>query len=194
MKLNNPPLFIISAPSGAGKTTIFRQAQQHLSNLILSISYTTREARENEREGIDYFFIEEKTFLQKIEENEFLEWAKVHNNYYGTSRNSIKEAWESGQIVVLDIDVQGAMQLKKITDLDAVFIFIKPPSMVDLEERLINRGTESENTLQTRLKNAEWELSFQDRYDYVIINDKLNKAVDDFVGIIQEKITYTHNQ
>ena len=189
MKFANPPLFIISAPSGAGKTTIFKQAQQLLSNLVFSVSYTTREPRENEQDGVDYFFVTEEDFLQKIKENEFLEWAQVHNNYYGTSRTHINDAWKAGRIVVLDIDVQGATQLMDQSDLDTVFIFIKPPSLNDLQRRLNNRGTENKESLKTRLKNAEWELTFEDRYDYVIINDKIDQSVLEFLKIILENST-----
>ena len=187
MQSQNPPLFVMSAPSGAGKTTIFKIAQDVLPNLILSVSFTTRKPRENELDGKDYCFIEEEQFRQMIADNEFLEWAKVHGNYYGTSHRRIKESWKSGQIVVLDVDVQGAMQLKEKTDIEAIYIFIKPPSREDLKARLINRGTEDKVTLETRIKNADWELSFEERYDYVIINDEIDDAVSEFVKIIHEK-------
>jgi guanylate kinase len=189
MKFVNPPLFIISAPSGAGKTTIFKQAQQSLSNLVFSVSYTTRKPRKNEADGVDYFFVEKEDFIQRIDDNEFLEWAQVHGSYYGTSHRYIKDAWKAGQIVVLDIDVQGATQLMDQPDLEAIFIFIKPPSLEELRFRLKNRGTESKESSELRLKNAEWELTFEDRYDYVIINDKIDKAVWDFLKIILEKST-----
>ena len=187
MQSQNPPLFVMSAPSGAGKTTIFKIAQDVLPNLILSVSFTTRKPRKNELDGKDYCFIEEEQFRQMIADNEFLEWAKVHGNYYGTSHRRIKESWKSGQIVVLDVDVQGAMQLKEKTDIEAIYIFIKPPSREDLKARLINRGTEDKVTLETRIKNADWELSFEERYDYVIINDEIDDAVSEFVKIIHEK-------
>jgi guanylate kinase len=178
------PLYIISAPSGTGKTSIIKRCQRQHSNIILSISHTTRSPRRGEREGVDYFFISEERFLDKVERDEFVEWARVHGNYYGTSRQFIQKATDQGKIVILDIDVQGAMQLKEIENLFAIFIFIVPPSISELEKRLIARGTEDEESLRRRIKNAVEELQFKKKYDNVIVNDDLEKAVKECLCII----------
>jgi len=184
MERLKPRLFIISAPSGTGKTSIFKQSRVLLPKISLSVSYTTRSPREGEIDGSDYFFISVEDFLARIDNNEFIEWAKVYDNYYGTSRVYIDRLKREDKIVILDIDVQGAMQLQKIKDLDAVFIFIMPPSLEELSRRLISRKTESQDLIKKRLMNAEHEISFKGCYDYQIVNDILEDATNDLLRII----------
>jgi len=184
MEFVKPKLIVISAPSGSGKTSIFKGAQQILPNLIFSISYTTRKPRKGEENGKDYFFTDVAGFRRMIAEEQFLEWAEVYGNYYGTSKSFITESQRQGKIVVLDIDVQGAMQLKRHPELDAVYVFIMPPSLEALSSRLSGRGTEDAESLQRRLDNARKEISFKKHYDYQIVNDQLDRAVDDFLKIV----------
>lgn len=187
MEFVKPKLIVISAPSGSGKTSIFKNARAALPNLMFSISYTTRSPREGELNGVDYIFTEEKQFLQMIAEDQFLEWAEVYGNYYGTSKSSIRRSQQDGKIVILDIDVQGALQLRQIPDLNAVFVFIMPPSLEELSRRLISRGTEDQASVHKRLSNAEKEISCRDQYDYQIINDDLDQAVDEFLKVVIEE-------
>ena len=184
MAVTQPRIIVVSAPSGAGKTTLIKEAQKIVPNIAFSISHTTRNPRAGEQNGRDYFFVSVSEFQNKIQEEDFVEWAEVHGNYYGTSKSQIEELVEQGNIVILDIDVQGAMQIKEKSDIDATFLFIEPPSLEELKSRLINRGTESEATLKKRLANAEIELGFKAQYDHVIVNDILNKAVRDFLAIV----------
>jgi len=184
MEFLNPKLIVISAPSGSGKTSIFKRARAFLPKLFFSISYTTRRPREGEVDGVDYLFTDEHQFRQMIKENQFLEWAKVYGNFYGTSKDFIRRSQLEGKIVVLDIDVQGMLQLKKVSNLNAVFVFITPPSLEELSKRLINRGTEDASSIQKRLDNAEYEMTFMDRYDYQVVNDNLYHAVDAFLKVV----------
>ncbi len=184
MEIIQPKLFVVSAPSGAGKTTIIHRAIGVVPELVLSVSHTSRRPREGEIDGSDYFFVDADDFTRKIENKEFLEWAEVHGNFYGTSVKEINKRIENGETVILDIDVQGAQQVRKNEEIKAVYIFIEPPSMDELKNRLANRGTESEESLQKRLKNAKHELTFKNQYDFVIVNDQLDSAVEEFVRII----------
>ncbi len=193
MERLQPRLFIISAPSGTGKTSIFKKVKDLLPQLALSVSYTTRSPREGEEDGNDYFFISVNDFQTKIDQGEFLEWAKVYDNYYGTSILYIDHLKRKDKIVILDIDVQGAMQLKKINDLDAVYVFIMPPSMEELSRRLTFRKTESSQLIEKRLKNAEHEISFKDQYDYQIVNDVLDDAAEDLLRIIIKECIHSNN-
>ena len=177
-------LLVISAPSGAGKTTILKPVLKELANLSFSVSHTTRPPRSEEVDGQDYHFINLQKFEKIREANGFIEWAKVHDNFYGTSRQTISEQLAKGMDVILDIDVQGAMQLKKDADLPAIFIFIAPPSMQELEHRLSNRQTESPESLSLRLNNASQELLHAARYDYLIVNDVLEEAIATFKAIV----------
>jgi len=184
MEIVNPKLIVISAPSGSGKTSIFKKAREILPNLIFSISYTTRQAREGEREGEDYFYTDTDHFQRMIASDQFMEWAEVYGNFYGTTKEFILQSQADGKIVILDIDVQGAMQLKQLPDLEAVFVFIMPPSLDELSNRLISRATEDLSSIQKRLNNAEKEMSYQHQYGYQIINDDLDRAVDDFLRVV----------
>ncbi len=177
-------LLVISAPSGSGKTTIVRPVLNDLANLAFSVSHTTREPRAGEINGQDYHFVSVEEFGKIRKTDGFLEWAQVHDNFYGTSRQAVEEQLARGQDIILDIDVQGAMQLKKNTDLTATFIFIAPPSMQELERRLKGRNTETPESLKTRLGNAAHEMGQSGEYDYLIVNDVLDEAINIFRAIV----------
>ncbi len=176
-------IFIVSAPSGAGKTTLCRLLTERLSGIRHSISYTTRPPRKNEVHGRDYFFISEEEFMGMVRRGEFIEWAEVHGNLYGTSKAHLFEIVNSGMDVILDIDTQCAIQIKG-SGLEAVFVFILPPSMKVLEERLRKRETDPEEVIQRRLKQAKKEISDYTMYDYVIFNDELEKAISELISIV----------
>lgn len=176
-------LFVVSGPSGTGKTTILRKILERQDNLEFSVSYTTRQKRECEEEGKDYFFVSRDHFEDLIERNEFIEWARVHDNLYGTSRKYVDSMLENGTNVILDIDVQGALNVLRQRP-EAVYVFIAPPSFDELKRRLEFRGTERREQLQTRLRNARWELSKIKRFQYVIVNSDLNHSVVQLEAII----------
>ncbi len=178
-------LFIISAPSGAGKTTLGREIMRMLPGLKESVSYTTRKPRAGETAGIDYNFISREEFVRMAEGGEFLESAMVHGNYYGTSRKDLEKILAGGQDVILDIDTQGARQLKtKAVFPGAVYIFILPPSLEVLRQRLTARNTEGEEQVSLRLKNALGEIKEYEMYDYVIVNDRLEDALERLKAVI----------
>lgn len=180
-------IIVISAPSGTGKTTIVKMILKKFKNLKYSVSTTTRPKRENEIEGKDYFFVTEDEFKKLIKENYFIEWQKVHNYYYGTSREFVEKILNSGYNCILDIDVKGGVSLKKIYP-DGIYIFLLPPSMEELKKRLITRGTESPEELKLRLKNAKKEIKFKKYYDYVIVNDDLKETVKKIVEILKKRL------
>lgn len=175
-------LFVISAPSGAGKTSLCNELLKTYDNLEYSISVTTREPRTDEVEGKDYFFVDEVTFRNMIQNDEFLEWAEVHGNLYGTPKKFINEKLESGVNILLDIDPQGARQLKSKLNF-GVYVFIIAPSLKVLEERLRKRRTESEEKLRLRLENAKREVRYYKDYDYIIINKNFKKAFNELNAI-----------
>lgn len=168
-------LFVLSAPSGAGKTTLGRILLEREPQLRHSVSYTTRAMRSGERAGHDYHFISQETFRAMIDNDEFIEWACVHGNYYGTSLADIERLCACGTDVLLDIDVQGAEQLRR-RKLDAVFIFIAPPNMAVLSQRLQQRDSDTPETIRIRVENAHHEMAQASVYDYIVINDKLAVA------------------
>ena len=175
---------VLSAPSGAGKTTIAKALVERGEDVVFSVSATTRPARDHEVDGVDYHFLSEPDFRAMIEADEFVEWAKVHDHLYGTSRKALQDAQEQGRFLILDVDVQGAMQVREHVA-DAVLVFVLPPSADALRERLRDRGTEGEDTLTRRLKNARGELEKASEFDYVVVNEKLDQAIDDVRGIVQ---------
>lgn len=176
---------VLSAPSGTGKTTLAHLLVNSVTDLHLSVSYTTRPIRGNEREGIDYHFVAKEDFEAKIAQNGFLEWANVHGNYYGSSLFETEKALKGERDVIFDIDVQGGLQIKKAIP-NAVLIFILPPSLTVLEERLRNRGTEKEAFIQQRLNAARSEIDVGlQNYDFVINNEILDRALFDLTAIIR---------
>ncbi len=156
--MNQGCLFVISAPSGAGKTTIVKPVLQTLPAISFSVSHTTRQPRPGELDGNDYHFVSKEQFEKVRDNNGFLEWAEVHGNYYGTSQQTVTQMLGNGNDIILDIDVQGAAQLREKKDLPATFLFIAPPSLTELEKRLLGRQTETPESLQTRLHNAKKEM------------------------------------
>ncbi|MDY5051196.1 MAG: guanylate kinase [Candidatus Mucispirillum faecigallinarum] len=169
-------LYIISAPSGAGKSTLCSMLINKYPAVRYSISYTTRAPRGNEQNGKEYFFINKAQFENMAANNDFLEWAEVHGNYYGTSKTQIEDALKQGIDILLDIDPQGAMQLKKKLNGKATFIFIAAPSLQELKSRLEKRGTDKAENIALRLENAKKEVEYFDKYDYLIINDASDDA------------------
>ena len=180
-------LFVVSAPSGAGKTTLIKQVLKRFSTLSYSVSHTTRAPRGNEKEGLDYFFISPEAFEQKILQDHWIEWAKVHDHYYGTSRDFVEKTLGKGQSLLLDIDVQGAVQIMGST-LSPVTIFIMPPTFEILAQRLENRGTDSRKVIAMRLENATAEIAQKDRYQYVVVNDDLDTAIEDLCSIFEKEM------
>ncbi len=178
-------VFVVSAPSGAGKTTLCRKILEKYDFLSYSISHTTRPPRKNEKNGVDYFFITKEEFQNKIRTDFWAEWAEVHDNLYGTSIKFIEEKIKTGVSLLLDIDVQGAKQIKASIP-DAITIFIMPPSFKVLEKRLKSRGTDSEDVIKKRLANAEKEVKEKKFYDFTIVNDDLDRAALEFGKIIEE--------
>jgi len=179
-------LFVVSAPSGAGKTTLIRQALPDLGPVQFSVSATTRAKRPGEQEGVDYFFVTRDAFDAMAARGEFLEWARVHENSYGTPAAPVRTALESGADVMLDIDVQGAAQVRARMP-ESVQILVVPPSFEVLRRRLEGRGQDDPANVAVRLRNAKTELARFREYDYVIINDDLREAVDNLKGIIRAR-------
>jgi guanylate kinase len=179
-------LFILSAPSGTGKTSLTKSLLRKNINLWLSISYTSRLMRPSEVEGHDYFFVERKIFEQMLGNEEFIESAEIYGNLYGTSQKWINEAINSGKDILLEIDGQGARQVRKIFS-DVVSIFILPPSLEVLEDRLKNRNQDSKEVIAKRMAAAKEEISHVSEYDYVIINDNIDIALRDLVSVVQSE-------
>ncbi len=176
-------LFVVSAPSGAGKTSLCRELIDSLSDLRQSVSFATRQRREGEQDGVDYHFVDMEFFQRMIEKQQLAEWAEVHDNLYGTSLEILNVAAKDGIDLLLDIDCQGAAQLKK-SYRQGVFIFILPPSYAELEKRLRDRGTDDEDVILRRLQNAEQEISQAVWYDYLIINDDFQFTKDRLMAIV----------
>ncbi|RKQ37429.1 guanylate kinase [Oceanobacillus halophilus] len=179
-------LFILSGPSGVGKGTVRKRLFEKATDLQYSISMTTRDRRPGEEDGVDYFYKSKEEFEQLIEENELLEYAKYVNNYYGTPRKYVEETLAKGYDVFLEIEVQGAMQVKKNFP-EGVFIFLFPPSLEELKNRILGRGTESNDLVLNRLKEARKEIEMMDAYDYVVVNDQVDHAVSKIESIIQSE-------
>lgn len=177
-------VFIISAPSGSGKTTLVERLLREVPELHFSVSYTTRPRRGQEQHGQDYFFVGREEFQEMLGRGEFLEWAEVFGNYYGTARRFLEEAERQGKDLLLDIDVQGAAQVKQKLP-EAVSIFILPPSRRELEERLRRRSEDSEDVIQKRLRNASREIYGYEQYDYVLINDLLDRSAARLQSIVR---------
>lgn len=177
-------LVVLSAPSGCGKTTIVKRVMADLPGLVFSVSHTTRSPRPGEKDGRDYFFVDTQEFeaLRDRTPSGFLEWAEVHGNFYGTGREGVEEQRAAGLDVILDIDVQGAEQVRRAAD--PVTVFIAPPSLDELSRRLRGRGSEDEKSIDLRLKNAEREMGAAADYEYLIVNDVLDEAVESLRSIL----------
>jgi guanylate kinase len=177
---------IVSAPSGAGKTTIVKNLLSVFPELEFSISACSRVKRESEVNGKDYYFITADQFRTKISNDEFIEWQEVYpGSYYGTLRSEIDRIWSQGKTPIFDVDVLGAINLKMYFGEAAIAIFIQPPSLQELENRLRHRGTESEENLQTRLKKGEKEMTFADKFDYIVVNDEISTASTKATNLIK---------
>lgn len=176
-------VYIISAPSGSGKSTLVNELRKIVPNLEFSISYTTRPPRGSEQNGREYFFVPREAFEQMVRDREFLEHADVFGNFYGTARRFLREAQTKGNDLLLDIDVQGAEQIKQAIP-DAVSIFILPPDRKTLEWRLRNRSLDAENVIQRRLVTAGREIEKYDKYDYILVNDRLEDSVEALKAIV----------
>jgi guanylate kinase len=176
-------VFVISAPSGAGKTTLVRRVMEQLAGLHFSVSYTTRSPRANEREGEDYHFVSPSVFREMVDRDEFLEWAEVLGNWYGTALSGVKDFISNGRDLILDIDSQGAKKVKEKLD-QTVLIYILPPSPAALRERLVNRGLDSPEMIQLRLAGAYRDIEEAHWYQYVIVNEKIEEAVKQLKAII----------
>ncbi|WP_326909280.1 guanylate kinase [Sedimentibacter sp. MB31-C6] len=176
-------LIVISGPSGSGKGTICKRLLKQMKDISISVSATTRKPRVGEVEGVNYYFIDKKEFEKRIEQNKFLEYAKVYGNYYGTPKEKALEQIESGNDVILEIDIQGALQVKDNYP-DGVFIFIMPPSLRELKNRIEGRGTDSKEVIAKRMESACEELNYAFQYDYVVLNDEVEAATDKIRHII----------
>ncbi len=186
-KLKKGKLIIFSAPSGAGKTTLVKYVMSHVDNLTFSVSACSRKKRAGETDGKDYYFLSVEEFRKKIKEGAFIEWEEVYpDHYYGTLYNEVEDKRNRGLHVVFDVDVKGGMNIKKIFGDEALAIFIKPPSVKELRKRLLKRGTDSIEDIETRVKKAEYELTFAKHFDVVIVNDDLKKAQQETVRVIRD--------
>ncbi len=184
-------LIVISAPSGAGKTTLCQRLLGDFSELALSISVTTRAPRGKEVNGKDYHFITTQEFEKRISAGRFAEWAKVHGNYYGTSKDVIDSSFSAGKFVLLDIDVQGAASLRDAYPKRCYTVFIAPPSLQALEARLRSRKTDSEETIQKRVRNARQEMERMTEFDQVIVNDQLETAYAELHALVNHQLRVT---
>ena len=179
-------VIIIVAPSGTGKSTLIKRMKKKYPGLSESISHTTRSPRDGEKDGVHYFFINENEFIKKRDNGDFLEWAKVHSNYYGTAKDWVEKKIEQGYDLLFDLDVQGVDSFKKKFGDQAGAIFIAPPSLDVLKERLLARGTDTKEVVDIRLANAKQELKRKNSFDYLIYNDDLDKASSKLVDIFKE--------
>ena len=180
----NGMMFILSSPSGVGKTTLTKKLAANNKNLIISISHTTRKSRPNEIDGTDYYFVDKSKFDSLIKSNSFFEHAKIFHNYYGTLKEPVLKLLSQGKDVLFDIDWQGTQQLKKIKNLSLVTFFILPPNIRVLKERLLNRHERQEKLIEKRMSKFNEEISHWNEYDYVVINDDLNSCYDKLLSII----------
>jgi len=178
---------VFSAPSGSGKTTIVQSLLQRIPQLSFSISATSRQKRDNETEGKDYYFLSEYDFRKKIDNSDFVEWEEVYDgSYYGTLKTEVDRIWRNNQVVVFDVDVKGGLNLKKYFGQDSLAFFIRVKNFEILKERLKNRKTETKESLNRRLDKAEFEMTFQHKFDRIIVNDELNEAIRETERLVKE--------
>tara|TARA_B110000881_G_C18365672_1_gene408623 strand:- start:125 stop:703 length:579 start_codon:yes stop_codon:yes gene_type:complete len=177
-------MVILSSPSGAGKTTLTKKIQQKYQNFKISVSHTTRKPRQNEIDGVDYYFLEKNEFKNKIKNNEFYEYAKIFDNYYGTSKKSVLDLIKNKNDILFDIDWQGTQQLIKFKELKLIKIFILPPNKLELEKRLISRNQDKKEVVEKRLKSYKEDIRHWNDYDYIVINDNLENCFRQVENII----------
>ncbi len=182
----NKKLFVFSSPSGGGKSTIVHAVLNEYSCFILSVSATTRKPRENEIDGVHYYFVSREKFEAMIKNNELIEYEEIFGNYYGTPKSEVEKVQENNKCLIFDIDVRGALSIKKLYHEDSCLIFITPPSIEELKKRLKLRHSEDEKGIQKRIERANYELSFKDKFDYVVINDDLQKSIERVKEILQK--------
>lgn len=183
--INESKIFVISAPSGGGKTSIVKSVLKDFPELKFSVSATTRPCRENEIDGVDYFFITEQEFLKKIQNQEFIEWERFYDYYYGTPKDQVYRAIENNFPILLELDVKGALNVKKIFP-QAVLIFIDVPSLDELVRRLQARKTENESDLKKRIERAKMELNYKNQFDYIFVNNKLEDVTEEVKNLFRE--------
>ncbi|MNM46485.1 MULTISPECIES: guanylate kinase [Clostridium] len=176
-------LIVISGPSGAGKGTICKELLDKNDDLYISVSATTRNPRDGEIDGVNYYFIDRSEFMKKIEADDFLEYAEVYGNFYGTPKSKVEEMLLSGKNVILEIDIQGALKVKENSK-EGIFVFILPPSMEELKQRIIKRGSETTESLMTRFKSAYQEINYVSKYNYAVVNDQVEEAVKKIEAIL----------
>lgn len=178
-------MIVICAPSGTGKSTLLNRLKADIPDLVWSVSCTTRPIRNGEVHGKDYYFIKRDTFEKQITDDEFIEYAKVHSNYYGTSKRFVNEGLIQGWNMLFDLDVQGADAMKRIYGNEAQVIFIEPPSVEELEKRLLARGTDSKEVIAERISNARRELEQKEKYDHLILNDEVDRAYQKLKAVVE---------
>lgn len=182
-------VIVVSAPSGAGKTSIVQHLLKAVPELRFSISATTRSKREYETDGKDYYFLSTEDFKAKLANDEFLEWQEVYaNQFYGSLKSEVERIWQNNQTVIFDVDVLGGLNIKKFYGDKALSVFIKAPSIEELEKRLRNRGTETPETLKKRLDKAEYEMSFSNQFDKILLNDDLATAQGEMIELVRDFI------
>lgn len=180
-------VIIVSAPSGAGKTSIVRHLLEQVPELKFSISATTRPKRDYEIDGKDYYFLTPEQFKERLANEEFLEWQEVYaDQFYGSLKSEVERIWSNGQAVIFDVDVLGGLNIKKFYGDEALSVFIEPPTMEELENRLKNRGTETDASLKKRLAKAEYELSFAPQFDKIVLNDDLKTAQQEMIDLVRD--------
>ena len=180
-------VIIVSAPSGAGKTSIVRHLLEQVPDLKFSISATTRPKRDYEIDGKDYYFLTPEQFKERLANDEFLEWQEVYaDQFYGSLKSEVERIWSNGQAVIFDVDVLGGLNIKKFYGDEALSVFIEPPTMEELENRLKNRGTETDASLKKRLAKAEYELSFAPQFDKIVLNDDLKTAQQEMIDLVRD--------
>ena len=180
-------LVIITAPSGSGKTTLCKEILKKEDKVQFSVSHTSRKMRQNEKNGIDYYFVTNEEFMEGIDKNEFIEWNYHFDCYYGTSKSQIQKSIDKKNLILLELDVKGALSIQKIYPEQTVSIFVEPPSINDLKIRLEKRGSDSEKIIAKRLQRIEFELSHKSNFDFTVVNDKLEVATNQILEIIRNE-------